>query len=377
MKRLLTLFICAFAVIVAVAYAAAPTATVDEVTATSIKLGSLQCGTHYNIRLRTRNPDGTFSATQTLNRTTSACTPPPPPPPSACADGLDNDSDGLTDYPADPGCTSASDADETDPVTGGTEPAPIAGQGYHEAFRDNFNTLDRSVWDDHIWYDDAPSPMWTGFQESDANGVLHLRSRSDWTYPGCSSNCWPINTVTTQTSGKTFTQGYFETRLKYDYAGDAAWPAFWLYSYRHATSPSYPRPNPVCAQMGLSDALCVAAELDVLDNGGWPSELYVGEHRDSGGYSAYPDSLRPPENWFDQGIRLGDDWHTYSMLWTGSTVTWYFDGQQVASVATFDTTNQPMFLLLQNWVGNDSRWGPGISGTTSDVQVDYVDVWQQ
>jgi hypothetical protein len=32
-----------------------------------------------------------------------------------CSDGIDNDGDTLTDYPADPGCTSASDNDETDP----------------------------------------------------------------------------------------------------------------------------------------------------------------------------------------------------------------------------------------------------------------------
>ena len=31
-----------------------------------------------------------------------------------CSDGVDNDSDGLIDYPADPGCTSATDNDETD-----------------------------------------------------------------------------------------------------------------------------------------------------------------------------------------------------------------------------------------------------------------------
>ena len=49
---------------------------------------------------------------------------PPPPPPapvkvvkpvSICSDGKDNDGDGKTDYPADPGCTSADDNDETDP----------------------------------------------------------------------------------------------------------------------------------------------------------------------------------------------------------------------------------------------------------------------
>jgi hypothetical protein len=33
-----------------------------------------------------------------------------------CADGIDNDGDSLIDYPADPGCTSAVDDDETDPV---------------------------------------------------------------------------------------------------------------------------------------------------------------------------------------------------------------------------------------------------------------------
>ena len=39
-----------------------------------------------------------------------------PLPSAQCADGIDNDADGLTDYPADPGCSSASDNDETDPL---------------------------------------------------------------------------------------------------------------------------------------------------------------------------------------------------------------------------------------------------------------------
>lgn len=41
----------------------------------------------------------------------------PPPPPPVCSDGLDNDGDGKVDYPADPGCASTTDTDETDPVT--------------------------------------------------------------------------------------------------------------------------------------------------------------------------------------------------------------------------------------------------------------------
>jgi hypothetical protein len=33
--------------------------------------------------------------------------------PQACQDGRDNDKDGLTDYPADPGCKSPEDTTET------------------------------------------------------------------------------------------------------------------------------------------------------------------------------------------------------------------------------------------------------------------------
>lgn len=42
--------------------------------------------------------------------------PPPPPPPPACSDGVDNDGDGLIDYPSDSGCDSISDADEWNPA---------------------------------------------------------------------------------------------------------------------------------------------------------------------------------------------------------------------------------------------------------------------
>ncbi|MBW2940577.1 hypothetical protein [Zhongshania aquimaris] len=38
------------------------------------------------------------------------------PTPAACSDNRDNDGDNLIDFPADPGCSSASDTDETDPA---------------------------------------------------------------------------------------------------------------------------------------------------------------------------------------------------------------------------------------------------------------------
>ena len=44
-----------------------------------------------------------------------------PKPVYACEDGIDNDSDGLVDFPDDPGCTSETDDDEfNQPAVGGT-----------------------------------------------------------------------------------------------------------------------------------------------------------------------------------------------------------------------------------------------------------------
>ena len=47
------------------------------------------------------------------------------------------------------------------------------------------------------------------------------------------------------------------------------------------------------------------------------------------------------------------------------------------SAPTFATTNQPMFLLLQEWVGG---WTFDPDATTPSVienQVDYVSAWQK
>jgi hypothetical protein len=48
-----------------------------------------------------------------------------PDPPAQCADGVDNDMDGLTDFPNDPGCQTADDEDEYNPaqcINGATQP---------------------------------------------------------------------------------------------------------------------------------------------------------------------------------------------------------------------------------------------------------------
>lgn len=60
-----------------------------------------------------------------------------PPPQAQCNDNLDNDNDGKIDFPADPGCSSLEDNDETDPIIlppplpGETPIPPITGKTYY------------------------------------------------------------------------------------------------------------------------------------------------------------------------------------------------------------------------------------------------------
>jgi Fibronectin type III domain len=124
---------------------------IDSTTATSYALGSLVCGTGYTLAADAHDAAGNRSATAIVNATTSAC------------------------------------------ATG--EPTAIAGQGYRQVFGDEFDSLDRTVWDDHIWYDDKPDPTWTTFQTIH-DEELDLTSSRNYFWGTCSTCNWPINTVT-------------------------------------------------------------------------------------------------------------------------------------------------------------------------------------
>lgn len=309
----------------------------DTATQTSYTLTGLACGTDYSLAVDAFDAAGNRSAKTQTSLTTAACSVPVPP--------------------------------------SGTEPAPIAGQGYHLAFADDFNSLNRSTWDDHIWYDDAPNPAWKNFQYVQ-DGVLHLvTSRSFFWGSGASDN-YPINTMTTQSSGLTFQQGYFEARMQ-STKGDGAWPGFWLYSYRHATNPSWPSVNPFCQNNGLAVAQCYSGELDIFEGqGSEPQAFYGTVHRNSCGCYGVADDQNG-NNWQPTNVDLTSGFHTYGMLWTPSQITWYLDGKALMSAPTYDSTNQPMFLLLQMWVGG---WTKNINSTTPtniETDVDYVHVWQK
>lgn len=302
---------------------------VDWTTGTSYALTGLSCGTTYALYVDAFDAASNTSAKASVTATTAAC-----------------------------------------PTT--AEPAPIAGLGYHQVFRDDFDSLNRSVWDNHIWYDSAPLPAWINFQYAQS-GILHLVTSRTFL---SGTTAYPENTITTQTSGRTFQQGYFEARMKWT-GGHGAWPAFWLFSYRHATNPAWPNVNPVCSQQGLPTAQCYSAELDAFEGqGSEPTSFYGTIHRNSSGAYGVRDQQNA-NNWENVGVDLTAAFHTYGMLWTATQITWYLDGRALMSAPVYDSTNQPMFLLLQMWTGGWTYDPDSTTPTNLDTQVDYVQVWQR
>jgi hypothetical protein len=97
--------------------------------------------------------------------------PPPPPPPPACANGLDDDGDGMIDL-ADAGCTDASDGDESNAVPPPPPPAttvrvtrPTAGQVIRRT-----TTLAVAVSSDVVRVDYLIDGRLVAFDDSAANG---------------------------------------------------------------------------------------------------------------------------------------------------------------------------------------------------------------
>jgi Glycosyl hydrolases family 16 len=261
-----------------------------------------------------------------------------------------------------------------------SEPGPVAGQEYVLRFSDCFGTLSRSVWCSHQWWEPNPPPG-TQYVE---DGVLHLvRRRSDG-YPNVTVSSEPCG----QENPKSFQYGYMEARMRYDTVRGNG-PAFWMLPSRfqeYAAGPEW-NPNvppPYCQENGLPVAECYGSELDVFE--GYGNIQYGGTrtddwfsgtlHRNTSGWFGVPNQVRSVTR--GTGLDLSE-WHTYAARWTASQVCFYIDGAEQGCVTPFDSTNQPMYLLLYNWntVWEDENMPNANTPDRLDVSVDWVRVWQQ
>ena len=138
------------------------------------------------------------------------------------------------------------------------------------------------------------------------------------------------------------TYGYFEAKMQLP-AGAGVWPAFWLMRHDDQWPP----------------------ELDVLE--AWGS--------DAGGGSFAVGTLHTAET----GTHLTDGgasyladgttaMHTYGILWTPETLTWYIDGVELKSVPTPADMHDPMYMIV-NLALSPGDLDPNL---TSELKVDYI-----
>lgn len=218
--------------------------------------------------------------------------------------------------------------------------------GYTLTFADEFNRLNRAVWNDHIWYETSNPTI----NYKVENGVLKI---------------WPMRDAKGNFFNRTFdtdghfsqTYGFFEIEAKLPY-GKGPWPAFWLFNHIGTRRP----------------------EIDVM-------EAYPGGGPDSGWSNA---SLHPTAYgvsiWQDATSMAGwamiptpdlsAGFHKYGMKWESNRITFYFDGKQVYAKAV--SMKDPLYLLLSLWFGSASGTPDATTptGPMNAYEINYVRVWR-
>jgi Ca2+-binding RTX toxin-like protein len=174
-----------------------------------------------------------------------------------------------------------------------------------------------------------------------ANGVMEINSGL---VPAADSSAlWNFQYYAGMLSSvESFSQtyGYFEMRAKLP-SESGAWPAFWL----HPLSGNPP-------------------EIDILEqHGSEPNVAHASLHDVSLAGGKIGNTIYVPD--------ATTAFHTYGLLWTADTLTWYIDGAQVYQLPTPADLNQPAYLVLNLPIGS-------VGGTIdpnnlpSGYQIDYV-----
>jgi beta-glucanase (GH16 family) len=225
------------------------------------------------------------------------------------------------------------------------------------------------VFDGVSWSSNGPADgtLWTdqGINPGPPNGIAAISPNNlsvsngvlDITASEGANGTWTSGMLTTVNSAlQGFTQkfGYFEADIQIP-KGDGAWPAWWLYSANHFINGAPP------------------SEIDIMENAGSNTTNFGTTIHDGLG-NQNPNVVQ------NAGVDLSAGFHRYGMLWdpNSSSVTWYLDGNAVATSAKFsDTDMQKMLMTLDLEVGNFGGGGPDASTpSTMNMLVDYVRVYQ-
>jgi len=211
--------------------------------------------------------------------------------------------------------------------------------------------------DEHIWgtcypwspngcsnfgsYNKEEKEWYEASQDQVKNGVLHLVAERQPTVgrnqEGTTMKYACRSGIVTTYPGFRFKYGYIQITARIPY-GTGLWPAFWL----------------------------------AAANQQWPPEIDILEHWDSN--SVAKAFLHPKQGSVQGGAfktpNLSKGWHNFTLYWTKSRLTWYYDGRQVLTTST-GIPQQTMYFIANLAVFNAR---PG--GCSGSVLVKSVKVWQ-
>ncbi|MDR3608324.1 MAG: glycoside hydrolase family 16 protein [Oligoflexia bacterium] len=149
-------------------------------------------------------------------------------------------------------------------------------------------------------------------------------------------------TVDSSHNGFSQQYGYFEMAASFP-SDPGTWPAFWML--------------PANQSQG-------EGEIDIIEAYTQFNNAYCANLHD---WSNTPNSAQgcPTVN-----ANTLSGYHTYGMLWTASTMTFYFDGVQVWQHPTLSVMNTPYYMLVDLGIGGG--WNTSQTTSPSVMGVKYV-----
>ena len=229
---------------------------------------------------------------------------------------------------------------------------PINLTGWKETFDDEFNTFSASATSHTTtWHiasgtraanheaENYSTNLGAGSPFNLSNGVLDITATPTSSAPGLPYTSGDI------TSQYSFAQtyGFFEISAQLP-AGQGMWPAFWLLPANGSWPP----------------------ELDVMEELGQdPTTLYTTTHSQVAATNSVGTTVS----------NMSTGFNTYGVDWEPNTITYYFNGNAIATVPTPADMNQPMYMVINLGVGGVGSWPGAATGETGSMLVDWVRVY--
>ena len=212
------------------------------------------------------------------------------------------------------------------------------------------------------WYTEGANKL-----NGSSNLVITANKLSSSTAPDCRyGKCeWSSGKITTYNKVN-FTYGYLEARIK-NPAGGGTWPAFWMLGQDIAT-----RPWPLCGEIDIMEGEGNAPKTN------WGTAHWANTNQ-------WDHIQGPGNNTVSLSSNLSDAYHTYGILWTPTSLTWYLDNKVSYTMTRASVPNglwpfgptssggDPKFYAILNVaMGGDMGGAIAPSLTTTSMSVDYV-----